>query len=65
MISQAQETLKQKERKARTSLLKARRREQVIMKTEMGTKMKVSGQFKIENCKGSRTHEAEDVAPVV
>ena len=42
MISQAQPILNQKERKARTSLLKARRREQVIMKAEMGTKTKVS-----------------------
>jgi hypothetical protein len=35
------------------------------MKAEMGTMMKFSGQFKVENCKGSRTHEAEDVTPVV
>jgi hypothetical protein len=41
VISQAQETLKQKERKARTSLLKAKKREQVMMKAEMGTKMKM------------------------
>jgi hypothetical protein len=37
VISHAQPTLNEKERKARTSLLKARRREQVIMKAEIGT----------------------------
>lgn len=41
-MSQTQATLKQKERKARTSLLNARRREQVIMKAEMGTNQRLA-----------------------
>jgi hypothetical protein len=36
-MSQAQKTLKQNERAARTSLLNARRREQMIIMAEMGT----------------------------
>jgi hypothetical protein len=47
-MSQTQATLKQKERKARTSLLNARRREQVIIKAEIGTDSRLAGPMRIE-----------------